>query len=71
MRVVYAMRKDGCELDASFFSAYLRGKSQGNNKAKRSNLLQTSYERLLAAELNPEQMGGPRFGGIERIRIQF
>lgn len=74
LRIAYAARKDGCELDASFYSAYMNGKQAAAAKLgkRRGSLLQSSYEKLLAAELNPDRMGGPRLpGGIERIRIQF
>ena len=73
------MRRDGCPMDASCYSAYLRGKRDDGDGDQRiepgeraRRMLQSGYERLLALELAPEQVDGPRLlGAIERIRIQF
>ena len=76
LRVVYAMRRDGCPLDVSCYTAYQRGRQSaeatGDGETAAGRMLQSGYERLLALELAPERVEGPRLpGGIERIRVQF
>ena len=74
LRVVYAMRKDGCRIDASCYTAYERGVEEADATVVRGPgaLLQGGYERLLMMETCPERVQGPRLGGrIERIRIKF
>ena len=68
LRIVYAMKRDGFPADATCYAAYLRGKESA---AARVGMLQAGYERLLALELAPERVDGPRLGSIEKIRIQF
>ena len=75
LRVVYAAKRDGCPLDVSCYTAYQRGREsvdQGGGGGGARQMLQSGYERLLALELAPERVEGPRLpGGIERIRVQF
>ena len=69
LKVVYAMKRDGCPVDSTCYSAYLRGKKPEGSGGGRFSL-QGGYERLLALEVAPEQVM-PKIGTIEKIRIQF
>jgi pentatricopeptide repeat protein len=71
LKVVYAMRRDGCPVDSTCYSAFVAGKRPEASATEARRLLQRGYERLLALELAPERVDGPRFGSIEKIRIQF
>ena len=75
LKVVFAVRKDGTFPDATWYSAYEKGKlgaDSGGSRSAARRLLDGGYERLLMLELCPERVDGPRIGGkIERIRIQF
>ena len=78
LRIVYAMKRDGFPADGSCHSAYFRGKDSAKSTASSLSgvqavaMLQGGYEQLLALELAPERVDGPKLGGkIDKIRIKF